>query len=44
MSSVAIALSSREAIKSQDIVVLLTMEETLEALKGAAQVPYRRPG
>jgi uncharacterized protein with GYD domain len=44
MASVALALSSRGAIKSQETVVLLTVEETLEALRGAAQVPYRRPG
>jgi len=44
MASVALALSSRGAIKSQETVVLLTVEDTLEALKGAAQVPYRRPG
>lgn len=44
MASVALVLSSRGAIKSQETVVLLTVEETLEALRGAAQVPYRRPG
>jgi uncharacterized protein with GYD domain len=44
MASVALALSSRGAIKSQETVVLLTVEETLEALRGAAHVPYRRPG
>jgi uncharacterized protein with GYD domain len=44
MASVALALSSRGAIKSQETVVLLTVEETLEALRGAAKVPYRRPG
>ena len=44
MASVALALASRGAIKSQETVVLLTVEETLEALKVAAQVPYRRPG
>src|SRR5437867_4023498 len=44
MESVALALSSRGAIKSQETVVLLTVEETLEAMRGAAQVPYRRPG
>ena len=43
MASVALALSSRGAIKSQETTVLLTVEETLEALRGAAQVPYRRP-
>lgn len=44
MASVALALSSRGAIKSQETVVLMTVEETLEALRGAAKVPYRRPG
>ena len=44
MASVALALSSRGAIKSQETVVLLTVEETLEAARGAAKVPYRRPG
>jgi uncharacterized protein with GYD domain len=44
MASVALALSSRGAIKSQETVILLTVEDTIEALKGAAQVPYRRPG
>lgn len=44
MASVALALSSRGAIKSQETVVLLTVEETLEALRGAAQLPYRLPG
>jgi uncharacterized protein with GYD domain len=43
MASVALALSSRGAIKSQETVVLLTVEETIEALKGVARVPYRRP-
>ena len=44
MASVALALSSRGAITSQETLVLLTVEETLEALRGAAQIPYRRPG
>ena len=44
MASVALALSSRGAIKSQETVVLMSVEETLEALRGAAKVPYRRPG
>lgn len=43
MASVALVLSSRGAIKSQETIVLMTVEETLEALKGAALVPYRRP-
>lgn len=44
MASVSLALSSRGAMRSQDTVVLLTVEETLEALKGAKQLPYHRPG
>lgn len=44
MATVALALSSRGAIKSQETVVLMTVEETIEALKGVARVPYRRPG
>lgn len=44
MASVALALASRGAIKSQETIVLLTVEETMDALKGAARVPYRRPG
>jgi uncharacterized protein with GYD domain len=44
MASVALALSSRGAIKSQETIPLLTVEETLEAMKGVAPVPYRRPG
>jgi uncharacterized protein with GYD domain len=43
MASVALVLSSRGAIKSQETIVLMTVEETLKALRGAAQVPYRRP-
>lgn len=43
MAAVSLALASRGALKSQDTVVLLTVEETLEALRGARQVPYRRP-
>lgn len=43
MASVALVLSSRGAIKLQETIVLMTVEETLEALRGAAQVPYRRP-
>jgi uncharacterized protein with GYD domain len=44
MASVALALSSRGAIKMQETVVLMSVEETLEALKGVAKVPYRTPG
>ena len=44
MAAVSMALASRGAFKSLETVVLLTVEETLEALRGAKQVPYRRPG
>jgi uncharacterized protein with GYD domain len=44
MATVALALSSRGAISAQETIVLLTVEETLEALRGTAKVPYRRPG
>lgn len=44
MAAVALALASRGAIKAQETIALLTVEETIEALKGAAQLPYRRPG
>ena len=44
MASISVALASRGAIKAQETVVLLTVEETLEAMRGAAEVPYRRPG
>jgi uncharacterized protein with GYD domain len=44
MAAVAIALSSGGAISSQETTVLLTVEETLEALGRASQVTYRPPG
>ena len=44
MASVAIALSSGGAISSLDTKVLLTVEETLEALGRAGRIGYRPPG
>jgi uncharacterized protein with GYD domain len=44
MATVALALSSRGAMKSQETVVLLTVEETLDALRGVSELPYKRPG
>jgi uncharacterized protein with GYD domain len=44
MASVAIALSSGGAISSLETTVLLSVEETLEALGRAQQVGYRPPG
>ena len=44
MASVALALSSGGAIRSLETTILLTVDETLEALSRAGQVGYRRPG
>jgi uncharacterized protein with GYD domain len=44
MAAVAIALSSGGAISSLETTVLLSVEETLEALGRASQVTYRPPG
>ena len=44
MAKVALALSGGGAISSLETSVLMTVEETLEALRGAGQVQYRRPG
>jgi uncharacterized protein with GYD domain len=44
MAAVALALSAGGAISSQETTVLLTVDETLEALGKAGQVRYRPPG
>src|SRR5690349_9021764 len=44
MATVAVALSSGGAISSLETTVLLTVEETLDALGRAKQVGYRPPG
>ena len=44
MATIAIALSSGGAISSLETTVLLTVEDTLEALGRAQQVGYRAPG
>jgi uncharacterized protein with GYD domain len=44
MATVAIALSSGGAISSLETTVLLSVEDTLQALAGARQVGYRPPG
>jgi uncharacterized protein with GYD domain len=44
MATVALALSAGGAINSLETSVLMTVDETLEALRGAAQVRYRPPG
>jgi uncharacterized protein with GYD domain len=44
MAAVAVALSSGGAISSLETTVLLSVEETLDALGRAKQVGYRPPG
>ena len=43
MAAVALAITSGAALSSFETTVLLTVEETLEALRKASQVPYRAP-
>ncbi len=44
MAAVAIAIGSGGALSSIETTVLLTVEETLEALGRASAVGYRQPG
>ncbi|MGI8534146.1 MAG: GYD domain-containing protein, partial [Candidatus Limnocylindrales bacterium] len=44
MAAVAIAISSGGALSKFETTVLLTVEETLEALERVSSVGYRRPG
>jgi uncharacterized protein with GYD domain len=44
MASVALAISGGGAISSFETTVLLTVEETIDALRNAKQVQYRAPG
>jgi uncharacterized protein with GYD domain len=44
MAAVALAIAGGGAISSLQTTVLLTIEETMEALRRAQQVRYRRPG
>ena len=44
MAAVALAIGSGGALKSIETTVLLSVEETLEALKKAGQIKYRAPG
>jgi uncharacterized protein with GYD domain len=44
MAAVALAIGSGGALGSIETTVLLTVEETIEALGKAAQVRYRPPG
>ena len=44
MAAVALAITGGGALNSFDTTVLLTVEETLEALRKAGQVRYQAPG
>ena len=44
MAAVGVALAGGGAISSLETTVLLTVEETLEALSKARDVQYRKPG
>jgi uncharacterized protein with GYD domain len=44
MAAVALAISSGAAMASLETTVLLTVEETLEALRKAGGITYRPPG
>ena len=44
MAAVVVALSSGGAISTLETTVLLTVDETLDALRKAEQVKYRPPG
>src|SRR5436309_13235916 len=44
MAAVALAISSGGALSSLETIVLLTVEETIDALRKVEQVQYRPPG
>jgi uncharacterized protein with GYD domain len=44
MAAVALALGGGGAIRSLETTVLMSVDETLDALRKAAQVRYRAPG
>jgi uncharacterized protein with GYD domain len=44
MAAVALAIGSGGALSSLETTVLLTVDETMEALRKAAKVKYRAPG
>lgn len=44
MAAVALAISSGGALASLDTTVLLTVDETLEAMRRAGDIQYRAPG
>jgi len=44
MAAVALAISGGGALRSLETTVLLTVDETMDALRKAEQVQYRAPG
>ena len=44
MAAVALAISGGGALDSMETTVLLTVDETMEALRKAAEVQYQAPG
>jgi len=44
MAAVALAITGGGALSSLETTVLLTVDETMEALRKAEQVGYRAPG
>jgi hypothetical protein len=44
MAAVALAIGAGGALSSFETTVLLTVEETMDALRKAGQVRYRAPG
>jgi len=44
MAAVAMAISGGGALSSLETTVLLTVEETMDAMRKAKQVRYRPPG
>ena len=44
MAAVALAIGSGGALSSLETTVLLTVDETIEALRKAEQIKYRAPG
>ena len=44
MAAVALAISGGGALSSIETTVLLTVDETMDALRKAGQVQYQRPG
>ncbi len=44
MAAMAIAIGARGALSAYETIALLTVEETLAALRKAAEITYRPPG